>query len=47
MKRNLERTTVRIENERRKDKETPGRIRERMKILERIRYKRTKSSRTD
>ena len=35
-KRTLERTTVRIENERRKDKETPGRIRERMKILEGI-----------
>ena len=32
----LERTTVRIENERREDKETPRRIREQMKILARI-----------
>ena len=35
-KRTLEQTAVRIENERRKDKETPGRIGKRMKILEGI-----------
>ena len=35
-KRTLERTTVRIENERTKDKETPGRIWKWTKILERI-----------
>ena len=34
MEENREQTTVRIENERRKYKETPERIRERMKILE-------------
>ena len=43
-KRNLERTTIRIEKERRKDKETPGRIRKRTKILERLRYMRMKRS---
>ena len=32
----LQRTTVRIENKRRKDKETPGRVIKRTKILQRI-----------
>ena len=35
-RRNLERITVRIGSKRRKDKETPGRISKRMKMLERI-----------
>ena len=36
MEENREQTTVRIENERGKDKETMEKIRERMKILDRI-----------